>query len=81
MIEDTGRVPYSNSTGLNHLGWEVDDVEALEARMRAAGFVPNLREHDHPARLRTYFYDPDGNDWEFVQYLTNVPAERNDYSR
>jgi hypothetical protein len=24
-------------------------------------------------------WDPDGNDWEFVQYLSQNPAERNDY--
>jgi hypothetical protein len=26
-----------------------------------------------------YFYDPEGNDWEFVQYFSQNPAERNDY--
>jgi hypothetical protein len=26
-----------------------------------------------------YFYDPEGNDWEFVQYLSDDPADRNDY--
>jgi hypothetical protein len=26
-----------------------------------------------------YFYDADGNDWEFVQYTSDDPAERNDY--
>ena len=76
---ENARVPYSNTVGLNHLGWEVDDVDALEARLRAAGYEPNLKEHDHPARKRTYFYDPDGNDWEFVEYLTDDPARRNDY--
>ena len=48
--------------------------------MKEAGFTPNLKEHHHHARLRTYFYDPDGNDWEFVQYLSDDPAERNDYA-
>ena len=31
------RTPYGNTTGLNQLGWVVDDVAALEARMRDAG--------------------------------------------
>jgi hypothetical protein len=26
-----------------------------------------------------YFYDPEDNDWEFVQYLSQDLAERNDY--
>ena len=73
------RKPYSNVSGFNHLGWEVDDVEALERRMSEAGYSANLKAHDHPARRRTYFYDPDGNDWEFVQYLSDDPAQRNDY--
>ncbi|MGE0626059.1 MAG: VOC family protein [Pseudomonadales bacterium] len=76
-----GRTPYGDQTGLNHLGWEVDDLPALERRMRSAGFEPNLAVDDHPARNRRYFYDPDGNDWEFVQYLVDDVRERNDYSR
>lgn len=77
--DNGGREPYGNTTGMNHLGWEVDDAEALEARMRAAGYTPNLHFNDHPARRRVYFHDPDGNDWEFVQYLTDDPALRHSY--
>jgi len=75
------RDPYGNDTGLNHLGWEVDDVAALERRLRAAGFEPNMHADGHPARRRVYFFDSEGNDWEFVQYLSTDPAERNDYGR
>lgn len=76
---NTQRAPYGNDTGLNHLGWEVDDLPGLIARMADAGFEPNLAIDDHPARNRRYFYDPDGNDWEFVQYLSDDVRERNDY--
>jgi catechol 2,3-dioxygenase-like lactoylglutathione lyase family enzyme len=79
--DDAGRTPYGNNSGLNHLGWEVDDMVDLENRMKAAGFEPNLRADDHPARNRHYFFDPDGNDWEFVEYLVESASERNDYSR
>jgi catechol 2,3-dioxygenase-like lactoylglutathione lyase family enzyme len=79
-VRGVGRTPYGDDLGLNHLGFEVDDVEQLEARLGAAGFAPNLHIDDHPARRRVYFYDPDGNDWEFVQYLTDDPARRNDYA-
>lgn len=75
------RQPYGDSVGLNHLGWQVDDAGEVEARMRAAGFEPNLRIDDHPARRRVYFHDPDGNDWEFVEYLTEDLAARNSYER
>jgi hypothetical protein len=28
----TDRTPYGNTTGLNHLGWETDDLAVLEQR-------------------------------------------------
>ena len=73
------RTPYSNTPGMNHLGWEIDDLDALRERMAAAGYTPNLFDDSHAARRRMYFYDPDGNDWEFVEYQTDDPAQRNDY--
>lgn len=79
--ENPGRQVYGDHAGLNHLGWEVEDVAALETRMREAGFAANAHYDNHPARRRVYFFDPDGNDWEFVQYLTEDVAERNDYGR
>ncbi len=72
-------VPYGGRPGLNHLGYEVDDAEALRARMVAAGYRDSTVPNDHPHRKRVYFHDPEGNDWEFVQYLSDDPADRNDY--
>ena len=74
------RTPYSDDAGLNHLGWEVDDLDALVIRLAVAGFEPNMSADDHPARNRRYFYDPDGTDWEFVEYLVDDEVARNDYS-
>src|SRR5262245_45247857 len=73
--------PYSGLPGVNHLGYEVDDVHALRRRMLAAGYQESTVPNDHPHRRRVYFLDPEGNDWEFVQYLSSDPAERNDYTR
>jgi catechol 2,3-dioxygenase-like lactoylglutathione lyase family enzyme len=73
-------VPYSGEPGTNHLGFEVDDVEALRARMRAAGYSDSTPPNSHPHRRRVYFYDRAGSDWEFVQYLSDDPTERNDYA-
>jgi hypothetical protein len=47
--------------------------------MLAAGYRDSTPPNAHPHRRRLYFYDPEGNDWEFVQYLSQDPAERNDY--
>ena len=73
-------VPYAGKPGTNHLGFEVDDARALRERMRAAGYVDTTVPNRHPFRRRVYFHDREGNDWEFVQYLSDDPKERNDYS-
>jgi catechol 2,3-dioxygenase-like lactoylglutathione lyase family enzyme len=67
-------------TPLNHLAYEVADVEMLRSRLRTAGYQENtLAPNAHRYRKRLYFYDPEGNEWEFVQYLSDDPAKRNDY--
>ncbi len=72
-------VPYAGRPGTNHLGYEVDDVESLRSRLTAAGYRDSTVPNAHPHRQRVYFYDPEGNDWEFVEYRSEDPAERNDY--
>ncbi len=71
--------PYRGLPGVNHLGYEVDDVEALRGRLKSAGYKDSTVPNAHPHRKRVYFYDPEGHDWEFVQYLSQDPAERHDY--
>ncbi|MFI5317150.1 MAG: VOC family protein [Myxococcota bacterium] len=73
-------VPYAGKPGTNHLGFEVDDAAALRERMRAAGYEDTTVPNRHPFRRRVYFHDRDGNDWEFVQYLSDDPEKRHDYS-
>ncbi len=74
------RESYAGTPGTNHLGFEVDDVEAVRARLAAAGYEDTTVRNAHPHRKRVYFNDRDGNDWEFVQYLADDPAKRNDYT-
>ena len=71
--------PYSGEPGINHLGYEVSDVDAVQRRLLAAGYRESTVPNAHPHRKRVYFYDSEGNDWEFVQYFSDDPAERNDY--
>jgi catechol 2,3-dioxygenase-like lactoylglutathione lyase family enzyme len=73
-------VPYAGKPGTNHLGYVVDDVDALRARMLSVGYRDSTVPNNHPHRRRVYFYDTEGNDWEFVQYLTEAVDERNDYA-
>ena len=71
--------PYSGKPGVNHLGYMVDSVELVRNRLRAGGYIESTVENNHPFRKRLYFYDPEGRDWEFVEYLSENLEERNDY--
>lgn len=73
-------MPYAGEPGVNHLAYEVDDAESLYVRLKAAGYRESTPPNAHPHRKRVYFYDPEGCDWEFVQYFSQDPAERNDYT-
>ncbi len=72
----------SESTGgpMNHLGFVVDDTDALAARMRGAGFREGFISPEHPHRKRRYFLDADGIEWEFVEYVSDDPDEYNSYA-
>ncbi len=70
---------YTGEPGVNHLGFEVGDVDALHVRLMAAGYQESTVPNSHPHRKRVYFHDAEGNDWEFVQYFSDDPAERHDY--
>lgn len=73
-------VPYSGKPGINHLGFVVSDAEALRARLRQAGYEESTVANAHAYRQRVYFHDPEGNDWEFVEYSSDDPSKRNDYT-
>ena len=65
--------------GVNHIGFAVDDVDSLHKRMTAAGYREGFVPQPHPHRKRVYFLDPDGMEYEFVQYYSADPAEKNAY--
>ncbi|MCZ6676408.1 MAG: VOC family protein [Candidatus Poribacteria bacterium] len=73
------RRPYRDP-GINHVGFVVDDVDAVIERLGEAGYKTGIGVEPHPHRKRAYFHDRDGNEYEFVEYLSADPAERNDYS-
>lgn len=73
------RTPYRD-LGINHIGLVVDDVMQVRERLLSAGYRENELETSHPWRQRIYFYDRDGIEWEFTQYLSDDPLLRNDYS-
>ena len=68
-----GRGPF------NHLGFVVDDVDGLADRLQAAGYREGIIAPPHPYRKRRYFHDTQDLEWEFVEYLSDDPAKRNEY--
>lgn len=64
---------------LNHLGFVVNDVNAVAERLLAAGYQRSFNRVEHPHRIRDYFEDQSGTEYEFVQYLSEDPQERNSY--
>lgn len=61
------RVRYPKGEPLNHVGVQVDDLERVETRVRAAGLTPFSHGDYEPGR-RFYFLDPDGIEYEVVSY-------------
>ena len=58
---------FSKGRPLNHIGVEVDDLDATEARVIEAGLTPFSHGDYEPGR-RFYFFDPDGIEFEVVSY-------------
>ncbi len=66
--------------GVNHIGFVVDDVEHIAKRLSAAGYERSYPKQVQQYRIRDYFNDSDGNQYEFVQYLSELPNEKNSYN-
>ncbi len=58
---------YATPGGLNHIGIVVDDLDATEARVKAAGFTTHSHADYEPGR-RFYFNDLDDIEIEVVSY-------------
>lgn len=72
-----------DSNYLRHIGLVVDDIDAVVSRLEAVGQSPSDASalDSHPFRRRVYYLDDNGIHWEFVQYLVEDKAQRNDYSQ
>jgi len=53
--------------GLNHIAMVVDDIDATEKAVKAAGFTPKSHANYEPGR-RFYFFDHDQIEYEIVAY-------------
>lgn len=69
-----------SSTGINHIGFVVQNVDQVAERLLGAGYERSYPKQIQQFRIRDYFLDKDGNEYEFVQYHSDEMSERNDYT-
>ena len=65
---------FAPSLGSNQAALDVI-MEAIEK----AGYRAHHHGEDHPYRRNIYFIDGEGLEFEFVEYLSHKPAEKNLY--
>lgn len=65
--------------GINHIGFVVEDVEEISKNLLAAGYPRSYPKQNEQYRIRDYFNDKEGNQYEFVQYLSDKVEQRNQY--
>lgn len=58
---------YEMPGGLNHIGIVVEDLEAMEAKVRTFGLTPHSHADYEPGR-RFYFHDHDNIEYEVISY-------------
>jgi glyoxylase I family protein len=64
---DPAAESYFTRGGLNHIGVTVDDLDAVEEKVKAMGYAPYNHADYEPGR-RFYFDDEDGIEFEVVSY-------------
>lgn len=58
---------FNKGEPLNHIGVTVDDLDAVEAKVIAAGLEP-FNHGDYDPGRRFYFFDWNRIEWEVVSY-------------
>lgn len=66
--------------GLAHLGFVVSSLDLTVARLARAGYAPDHWGDAHPYRRNVYFIDDEGLEFEFVEYFSDNPDEKNSYA-
>lgn len=75
--EGDNRNLEGHQPGLAHFAFVTTNIEAVTARLAAAGFPVDKDGADEPYRKNAYFIDPAGFEVEFVEYLSDIPEQRN----
>lgn len=67
----------SNNMGMAHFAFVTTNLDALVKRMFEAGYDLSHQGAENAHRKNVYFLDPNGFEVEFVQYLSDIPQQRN----
>lgn len=70
----------SSALGTKHIGIVVPSLNETLQRLAAAGYTPDHWGGAHPFRKSAYVMAREGLQFEFVEYLSPRPSERNDYA-
>ena len=65
--------------GLAHIGFVIDDMDGLIARYHKQGIEPAIGLTVGSSRKNVYYIDAAGLEFEFTQYLSDIPSERHNY--
>ena len=75
--EGENRDLAGHQVGLAHFAFVTNDIEAMEKRLSEAGFERDKGGLEEPWRKNIYYIDPAGYEVEFVEYSSDIPAQRN----
>ncbi|MEI6859053.1 MAG: VOC family protein [Shewanella sp.] len=68
-----------HQVGLAHFAFVTDNIDAVIARLARTGFLVDKDGTVDDFRRNVYYLDPNGYEVEFVQYLSDIPPQRNQY--
>jgi catechol-2,3-dioxygenase len=68
-----------HQVGLAHFAYVTNDIKGVITRLQEAGFEIAVDGSEDKYRENVYFIDPNGYEVEFVEYVSDIPSERNRY--
>lgn len=77
--EGENRDLEGHRVGLAHFAFATADIAGVIRRLSDAGFTVDKEGATDAHRANVYFIDPSGYEVEFVEYRSDLPADRNHY--
>ncbi|WP_444994860.1 VOC family protein [Aliikangiella sp. IMCC44359] len=68
-----------HQVGLAHFAFVTNNISDVIQRLSQAGFEVDKDGAEDPYRKNVYYLDLDGYEVEFVEYLSDIPENRNRY--